>query len=311
MKRRNFIKAGALSATGIAASCTTNTGTVQAKKALRAVHITDMHIYPDAVVEKGIKNLISEINQLQEKPDIIINTGDNIMDALKRSKEEVAAQWDVWHKYFRSQINFELYNCIGNHDVWGWGLNDEKVKNDKLYGKAWAKENLELENNYYSVNKNAWKFVFLDSSFFAENRHVYTAKLDEKQFVWLENELANTSKEVNVCIVSHIPILSPAVFFDGDNEKSGNWEIPGSWMHIDARKIKDLFLKTPNVKTAISGHVHLVDHANYLNVDYYCNGAASGGWWKGNYQEFAPLYAIIDFYEDGSVDTQLINYNWK
>ena len=83
-------------------------------------------------------------------------------------------------------------------------------------------------------------------------------------------------------------------------KKAGTGKSPDPGCISDARKIKDLFVKNPNVKTAISGHVHLVDHARYLNVDYYCNGAACGGWWKGNYQEFSPLYAIIDFYEKAS-----------
>jgi len=47
-------------------------------------------------------------------------------------------------------------------------------------------------------------------------------------------------------VVSHIPIISTSVFFDGDNEKSGNWNVPRAWMHIDARKIKDLFADYPN-----------------------------------------------------------------
>ena len=311
MKRRNFLAAGVVSTAGIMTSCSIAAGSSKPKKSFRAVHVTDMHIYPNQVVEKGIQNMLSAISELTEQPDMIINTGDNIMDALKRSKAEVAAQWDVWHKYFRSNVNIDLYNCIGNHDVWGWGLKDETILSDELYGKEWAKANLELENNYYSVNKNGWKLIFLDSPFYSENNHAYTAKLDEEQFLWLESELANTNEETNVSIVSHIPVLAPSVFFDGDNEKSGNWEVPGSWMHIDARRLKDLFRKYSNVKTALSGHVHLIDHANYLNVNYFCNGAACGGWWKGDYQEFAPVFAVVDFYEDGSVEIEYVNYKWK
>lgn len=82
-------------------------------------------------------------------------------------------------------------------------------------------------------------------------------------------------------------------------------------MHVDVRRIKDLFSNYPNIKLAISGHVHLVEKTNYLGIDYLCNGAACGAWWKGKYQEFPPLYAIIDLYEDGSFDSQLVHYKWK
>ncbi len=61
----------------------------------------------------------------------------------------------------------------------------------------------------------------------------------------------------------------------------------------------------------ISGHLHLADRVKYLNVDYFCNGAASGAWWNGKNQEFAPSYALIDFYSDGSVRRTLKQYDWK
>jgi hypothetical protein len=43
-------------------------------------------------------------------------------------------------------------------------------------------------------------------------------------------------------------------------------------------------------------------------VRYLCNGAVSGGWWKGKYQEFGPAYALVDFFDDGTVENQLVYY---
>lgn len=312
MERRHFITTTALGS--LMLGCTKNTKVTSinnSKKQLRFVHITDMHIYKDIVPEQGISNLFKAISELDEKPDFILNTGDNVMDSLKHSKEEVAELWDAWNKYYKNNLPFKSYNCIGNHDVWGWGLKDTSIKNDPLYGKNWAIKQLGLENRYYSFEQNGWKTICLDSSFFDRNNHAYTAKLDEEQFKWLKETLDNTPKETNVLIASHIPILAPSVFFDGENEKTGNWQIPGSWMHIDARRIKDLLKNYSNVKLAVSGHVHLVDEGKYLNVDYVCNGAACGGWWKGNYQEFSPAFAVIDLFEDGTFNNQLIYYNWK
>jgi hypothetical protein len=37
----------------------------------------------------------------------------------------------------------------------------------------------------------------------------------------------------------------------------------------------------------------------------------SGGWWKGDYQEFPPAYAVVDFFEDGTVRNQLVRYRAK
>ena len=313
MKRRKFISNSVLGALAVSSigACTAMAGEKK-KRVLRIAHITDMHIFPDATPEKGIQNLLEQLHGMEDKPDFVINTGDNIMDSLKRGKEDVAAQWAAWKTNFRDKLQYELFNCIGNHDVWGWGLDDEEVKTDPLYGKAWARKMLGLEEStYYSFERNGWKIICMDSPMHDENGHAYTAKIDEEQFAWLEKSLAETSPEMPVMIASHIPILTPTVFFDGDNEKTGDWNIPGSWMHIDARRIKDLLKKYPNVKLAISGHVHLADEVKYLDVDYVCNGAACGGWWEGPYQEFHPAYAVIDLYEDGTFKNQLISYEWK
>ena len=312
MKRRNFISAGILSGIGVVISKSLSAKNQEKKRVLRVGHVTDMHIFPDQVPEKGIKQLVDELNSLTDKPDFILNTGDNVMDSLEHSKEEVNAQWKAWEGYFRSQLQYKLYNCIGNHDVWGWGIKENAPVDDPLYGKAWALQQLQLKSRYYSFVQAGWKFICLDSVAPATDGHSsYTAKLDEEQFSWLKEELASTSPTMPICIVSHIPILSSSVFFDGENEKSGNWQVPGAWMHIDARSLKDLFQKYPNIKLAISGHVHLVDQVNYLNVQYLCNGAACGGWWGGNYQEFAPAYALLDFYDDGSFNYEMFYYNWK
>ncbi|MBL0024974.1 MAG: hypothetical protein IPO98_08145, partial [Saprospiraceae bacterium] len=65
-----------------------------------------------------------------------------------------------------------------------------------------------------------------------------------------------------------------------------------------------------NIKTCLSGHIHLQDEVNYLGIRYFCNGAISGNWWKGAFQEFEPAYAAFDFQNDGNVSrVEMIEYN--
>jgi 3',5'-cyclic-AMP phosphodiesterase len=311
MKRRNFLATAFTGLLGANVLPLQAIDTKPNKRSLRFVYLTDMHIHRGPVPERGIRNLLEEIHSLEERPDFVINSGDNIMESLKRSKEDTAAQWESWNEYYRSKLNYELFSCIGNHDIWGWGLKDRQLENDPLYVKNWAVQELGIPNRYYSMNKNNWHFIFLDSSHRNDDHQSYIAKLDQEQFEWLEEDLNQTGTTAPVCIVSHIPIISTSVFFDGNNEKSGSWNVPGAWMHVDARKIKDLFSDYPNIKLAISGHVHLADKTNYLGIDYLCNGAACGAWWFGKYQEFPPMYAIIDLFEDGSFNSQIVHYNWK
>ena len=66
----------------------------------------------------------------------------------------------------------------------------------------------------------------------------------------------------------------------------------------------------PNVKAALSGHTYLLDRVDYNGVAYLCNGAVSGNWWKSDthYQTKAG-YALIDLFDDGSVERTYLMYN--
>ena len=113
------------------------------------------------------------------------------------------------------------------------------------------------------------------------------AHLNEAQFDWLTADLAATPANVPVLIVSHVPILAACIFFDGKRYEGQTWNVPGRWMHADARRLVDLFDKHRNVKAYLSGHIHLTDRVDYNGVSYYRNGAMSGAWWFGAYQHTA------------------------
>ena len=110
-------------------------------------------------------------------------------------------------------------------------------------------------------------------------------------------------------MVSHIPVLCACEFFDGELASTGNWVVPGAWMHIDAGRLRQLFLAHPNVRACLSGHAHQHDRVDYLGVRYACDGAVCGNWWRGDYLNCPPSYAMVDFYDDGSIEAQLIAYN--
>jgi hypothetical protein len=62
-----------------------------------------------------------------------------------------------------------------------------------------------------------------------------------------------------VLIVSHIPILAACLFLDGPRFSTENWTVPARWMHSDTVQLTNLFAQHPNVKAALSGHVHLLN----------------------------------------------------
>lgn len=277
------------------------------KRVMRIAHLTDIHIQPERQAGKGLLACLEHVQSRKDRVDVVFTGGDLIMDALGAEKDRVDTQWKLFHQVMR-ECELPVEHCIGNHDVWGWS-DRAKFGTESGFGKIRVMEELKLVKPYRSFDRAGWHFIVLDSTHPKEGNG-YTAKLDEEQFEWLTDDLAKTPKNKPVFILSHIPIIAACAYFDGDNEKSGNWQVPGAWMHIDARRLKDLFKQHPNVKLCVSGHEHLLDRVDYLGVSYVCNGAVSGGWWGGNYQECNPGYTVIELFNDGSFTNQYVEFGW-
>lgn len=307
MQRRKFLQNISVASAAAAIPSVSLASSRKSKISFAVAHLTDVHVKPDPVAEEGMRKAFRHVNNLQNKPAFIINGGDAIMDAMAADKIKTQAQWDVWNRILKEENSLPMYHCIGNHDNWGWQLNDESVKTDPLYNKGWAVKQHNMPGPYYSFEKADWKFIVLDSAH--ENSGGYIARIEDEQFAWLENELKNSSSSKHICIVSHIPIVSfcAAMFFD-KNLDNGDWRLPRNLLHIDTRKLKALFKNYSNIRCAISGHIHLQDEVEYLGVKYFCNGAVSGNWWKGAFQDFPPAYAIMRFYKDGQVEREMIEY---
>jgi Icc protein len=313
ISRRGFLyAAGALSAA--AATACQPAPAVSRERVLRVAHLTDIHIENRSDARVGMAKALAHAQAQADPPDFILNTGDSIMDSLETPKEHSLARWGLFNEILKKECSLPVFHAIGNHDVFGWGLPEaeqDSLRVDPLYGKGMALQALGLSERYYSFDRSGWHFVVLDSTHPSEieSDMPYTGKLDKAQAAWLLADLAATPATTPVCIASHIPILCACEFFDGDLASSGNWVVPGAWMHIDAGWLRELFLAHPNVRACLSGHAHQHDRVDYLGVRYACNGAVSGNWWYGSYLNFPPAYVMVDFFADGLIDTELVAYN--
>ena len=267
---------------------------------LRFAHLTDIHVKEGIIPESGMAKALQAANALKDSPSFIINGGDSIMDALEANKEATQLQWDIFKRILNDNNKLPIHHCIGNHDIWGWFSKVPGIDNDPLYGKNWVVEALQMPKRYYRFHSGKWHFVVLDSTQL-NPLGGYIAKIDDEQFVWLKETLNAIPKDNHICIVSHIPILSicAGLFFE-KNEPNGDRSLKRNLMHTDFMQLKELFIQHPNVRLGISGHIHLQDEIEYLGVKYYNNGAVSGKWWKGNFQEFAPAYAVMELFDDGT-----------
>ncbi len=313
MKRSDFLKAAAsftaaaiLPAPGIAAG--------EGLPVIRFAHLTDIHLKPGLVPEKG---MAKALHHAQQQKDIafIMNGGDAIFDALEVDKAGTKTQFDLFNNILKKENSLPVYHCIGNHDVWGWFIKENlsngqagKPDQDRLYGKTWVVEEFGMKKRYYSFSKENWHFIVLDSTQLNPNGG-YIGKVDEEQLDWLKQDL-ESHKDKFICIISHIPVLSicAGLFFE-KNEPNGDLVIQRNLMHTDFLQLKKIFLQYPTIKACISGHIHLQDELEYLGIKYFCNGAVSGGWWKGAFREFDPAYAVMELHPDGQVKRTMLSYD--
>lgn len=279
------------------------------KRITRFAHFTDIHLEPKNGAPDGLTKALRHTQSLKDKPEMIITGGDNIMDAMDTNGNWANIQFETLKKTIAKECHIPIKYCIGNHDVWGWNKEKSQTTGDEpLWGKKMVLKQFGLDRSYCSFSKGRWHFIILDSVFPDGNN--YTGKLDDEQFEWLRVEL-KSNKDSHVCIISHIPILSVAAYFGGDCEKSGRWTLYDENMHIDARRLKDLFAETNNVRLCISGHLHYFDIAQYDNVWYVCDGAISGAWWGGDHGKCDEGFGVFDLYDDGTFGHEYITYGWE
>lgn len=279
---------------------------VERKPVLRAAHITDVHITKDREAPKGVAALFAHMfGQKDWKPDLVLDTGDTVMNlAGKATGAQAAEQIALWKDAVKA-CPVPIRACLGNHDVWDGVEPTDAIPAEKKGFKLMT-EVLGMPAPYYSFDQNGWHFVSLNS---VCNWPKYGA-LTAEHFDWLKADLAKT--KLPTLVLSHLPILSVTSSAYGDTcRKSNDVVIPGIWQHADCWAISEIFRKNPHVKLCLSGHMHTCDRVEYRGVWYICGGAASGAWWKGSEYGFPPCYGKIDLFADGTFTYDFVDYEWK
>ena len=279
------------------------------QRALRVAHLTDVHVQPERGAGDGLAACLRHAQSLKDPPQLLVTGGDGVMDVFGADAARAKTLADVWRRAWKDNCSLPVEHCVGNHDIWGWDRKESRTTGDEaLWGKKWALDLYGLDKPYRSFDRAGWHFVVLDSMTAAADG--YIARLDDQQFDWLAADLRSVPATTPVLVLSHIPILSIAAMMYGNQEESGQWVVPASWVHIDARRLKDLFRQHRNVKLCLSGHIHLCDRVEYQGVTYACGGAVSADWWKGDLDGTDEGYTVADLYTDGTFDLQYVPYGW-
>lgn len=273
-------------------------------------HCTDPHIQTERRGHIGTAACFAHVNALADRPDLILTGGDLIFDSFDTGLDRAKELWSLWTKVLADHSAVPFEHTLGNHDVWGWNTaKSGTTGSEPGWGKKLACETLGLPGPYRSFTRNGWKFIILDSTF--ADGDGYIARLDDAQHEWLVAELASTPASTPVLICSHMPILTATALLTEKAEVALARPIPPGFMHVDAKRLVNLFLKHPNVKLCVSGHIHQLDRIDFQGVTYLCNGAVSGAWWKGRNAQCDEGYAVLDLMTDGSFRHTYQTYGWQ
>lgn len=307
-------------------------GSKPRKRVVRLAHLTDTHIQPELRAPEGVAGCLTHIREKKfakalaaagmnasgDKVDLILHGGDVIFDAIDVGADRVKEQWGLYQKVLADNWSGPIYHAVGNHDC--WGLNTKvsgTTGEEELWGKRWAMQELKIKpaantdtkkfGAYYSFDQNGWHIVVLDSVQVEPGG--YFGGLDDAQFDWLKGDLL-LNKMYPTLVLSHISLFTATVLDRALNDKRERVVHP-ALMCIDYGRIKKLFLENPQVKAALSGHMHLKDRVDYCGVSYFCGGAVCGGWWKGPHKECDAGYSVVDLFDDGTVENRYVGFGWK
>lgn len=292
--------------------------------ALRVVHMTDWHLLNQRLSLKGIEAALDHAKSLN--PDAILNTGDMITHGMARPQNLVQSDMAKIEKAFKRTADLRSINAIGNHDIFGWNhAKSAATGNEPIYGKKWWVDTFGEGQRYRATQLGPWRVYVLDS-IHPDMEGGYIAGLDDQQFNWLEHELDNLSFQTPVLVLTHAPIINgSALLIDGDISPEG-YRLNRSGLFIDAWRVVDLFSRHPNVRLALSGHMHMLDRVDFQGMSYICDGAVCGNWWrpsevarttrKGDPPDLvrpkraSPGYGLIDLFPDGRFEHQYVQFPW-
>jgi 3',5'-cyclic AMP phosphodiesterase CpdA len=275
---------------------------------LRVLHMTDFHVQPEMGAAAGMRMALDHAMALRPKPDLLLMGGDLIMDAFAQTEARTRTQWDLYANLIKDHTEGPVHHCLGNHDVWGWNKKDSATTGgERRWGKQWFKEMFGYRETYHSFDLGPWHFVVLDNILLTPDG--YNGFVNEEQLEWLDEDLGKSKRPT--LILSHIPIFSITPLAGGYDAKTGEWNIGGNLMTKNEGKLRQIFAKHPQVKIALSGHLHLVDRVDYAGVSYLCGGAVCGAWWGGPNGGFEPGYRILDLEANGEFREHYVAWGWK
>ncbi len=276
------------------------------KKVIKLATITDVHNCSKRPV--GKKTLAANVDFMNEQElDHVLLLGDNVMDAM-RDEPQLLVEDSKGFVEEIERLKAHKIGTLGNHDYHGLG------ETPLCLQEVWAATNAAPVVRSHTLSED-WLLINLPSiKVIPESVHGYDAMLSDEEFNQFESLLLLNDCDAqpkNVMIMSHVPIMSITPLMDRKHPMTRkSYEFPANHIHADCYRIVRMLENYPQVKLAVSGHMHMVDEVKYNGVSYINCGSLCGMWWgRETYKGHHAGNMFINLNEDGTWYSNYEHFN--
>lgn len=261
------------------------TGCAEDEKDFSFVFMTDVHVQWKRNAKEGFTAAVNKINEIH--PNFVITGGDLISDALEQKLPRADSLYNLYLDV-TSNLQMNVYNTVGNHEVFGLYKNSGVSPDNPDFGKNLFLRKMNYDKTYKSFNYKGWHFILLDGIGFTKDRKYY-GHIDSLQIEWLKKDLKGISKTTPIVMSVHIPFFS--IYKQMTNGPTAAFG--GNEVIVNALQVLDI-LKGYNLKLVLQGHLHELEDIFYKGTHYITGGAVCGSWWNGPNAEHPEGFVVVD-----------------
>jgi 3',5'-cyclic AMP phosphodiesterase CpdA len=264
------------------------------------VFFTDTHLQPELMAAEGCAKCFAKIAAL--RPDFAISGGDLVFDATAVPKERAVRLFSMYAQAERI-LELPIYHAIGNHDVFGIEPCSGAAPGTAGYGKRLFEDRIGA--TYRSFDHKGYHFILLDSIHLAGDGRAWEARVDDKQLMWLADDLAKSGPAVPVIVTVHVPLVTSFYSYQPVQDPS----LLPRLVVTNAHEVLGILEPYP-VIAVLQGHTHINECVIYKDRHYLTSGAVCGNWWKGPRWGHPEGFTVISLRE-GKLTHRYETYGFK
>jgi len=221
---------------------------------LQIVQISDTHISSDAPGRKqDLLNSVHAINALDEKPDVVVHTGDVSHNATAEEYRSARQALD--------QLDMPYFVMVGNRDKRKELLNEFNDERLQLPEQGWVQ---------YAIDQYPVRMILVDTICESSNK----GQLCSERLQHLESMILADTNKPTVLFLHHPPYEATGI---PDPYQYEDWQ--------DVKKLSKLLSRFTNLCGMYCGHVHRYIDGEIANIQASAITCAAGDLRKGDVTE--------------------------